>query len=311
MTPAEPISADRVEGLYGTPPQALVETAATALQLSPLIPGSGMLETMTETSLAGMAMLAPPGTIERRYALAAMLKALAPGAPFTVLAPKDRGGSRIGGELARFGCAFEESARRHHRICVGRRPDAVPDAIEEALAEGAPRLVEDLGLWSQPGIFSWNRIDPATALLLRVLPPLAGRGADLGCGIGVLGHGVLASIKVARLDLVDIDRRAVEAARRNLGDPRVGVHWADVAKGTGLTALDFVVMNPPFHDGGAEDRSLGQLFIRRAAEALRKGGHLWLTANRHLPYEPVLKPLFKHVNQVAEADGYKVIEAVR
>ena len=89
------------------------------------------------------------------------------------------------------------------------------------------------------------------------------------------------------------------------------MHWTDVAKGTGLAALDFVVMNPPFHDGGAEDRSLGQLFVRRAAEALRKGGRLWLTANRHLPYEPVLKPLFKHVTPVAEADGYKVIEAVK
>ncbi len=297
-------------GVYGLPPRSLVEVSPTARQLSPLIPGSDALETLEIASAGGMAMLAPPGTIERRYALAGMLRALAAGQPFTVLAPKDMGGSRLGGELARFGCAFEESAKRHHRICAGRRPEA-PEAIEEALAEGAPRIVSELGLWSQPGIFSWNRIDSGTALLLRVLPRLAGRGADLGCGIGILGHGVLASDKVTRLDLVDIDRRAVEATRRNLADARVVVHWADVAQGTGLAALDFVVMNPPFHDGGAEDRSLGQVFIARAAVALRRGGHLWLTANRHLPYEAVLKPLFKHTTQVAEADGYKVIEALK
>ena len=31
-------------------------------------------------------------------------------------------------------------------------------------------------------------------------------------------------------------------------------------------------MNPPFHDGGAEDQSLGKAFIQSAAKMLRKGG---------------------------------------
>ena len=46
-----------------------------------------------------------------------------------------------------------------------------------------------------------------------------------------------------------------------------------------------------------------------AAKALRKGGVCWLTANRHLPYEGVLKPLFKRVTPKVEAAGYKVYEA--
>jgi 16S rRNA (guanine1207-N2)-methyltransferase len=296
-------------GLFGHPPAGLVAVPPNAQQFSPLIPGSANLTDVPERTLAGMVMLAAPGTLERRHDLAAMLVALAPGAPFTVLAPKDMGGARLAGELTRFGCAFEESAKRHHRICIGTRP-ADPEGLSEALAEGAPRRADTLdGLWSQPGIFSWNRLDPGSALLLQELPRLAGRGADFGCGIGVLAHGVLASDKVTALDLVDIDRRAIEAARRNVGDPRARFAWADVLALRDLKALDFVVMNPPFHDGGAEDRGLGQAFIRRAAEALRPGGHLWLTANRHLPYEAVLKPLFKSVRTAAEANGFKVFEA--
>ena len=295
-------------GLYGHPPSELAAVPDGAQQFSPLVPGSADLAAL-EGTLAGMILLAPPGTIERRHDLAAMLRALVPGAPFTALAPKDMGGARLAGELARFGCAIEESAKRHHRICTGTRPTTFA-GITEALAEGAPRRVEPLdGLWSQPGIFSWNRLDPGSALLLRELPKLAGRGADLGCGIGVLAHGVLASEKVVSLDLIDIDRRAVEAARRNVGDPRARFTWADVTAMRDLKGLDFVVMNPPFHDGGAEDRTLGQAFIRRAAEALRPSGHLWLTANRHLPYEAVLKPLFKTVRTAAEAHGFKVFEA--
>ncbi|MFB2351671.1 methyltransferase, partial [Priestia megaterium] len=78
-----------------------------------------------------------------------------------------------------FGLEVAEDARRHHRICEVVRPVA-PD-IAEALAAGAPRLSADLGLWTQPGVFSWDRIDPGTALLLARLPPQAGVGADFGC----------------------------------------------------------------------------------------------------------------------------------
>ena len=309
MTDASPKHTIPVHGLFGDPPPALADIAPGALQFSPLYPGSASLAATAAASLAGMVMLGAPGTVERRHDLGAMLMALAPGAPFTVMAPKDMGGSRLGEEVAHFGCDVTETAKRHHRICTGRRPATLPDTIVAAIEDGAPRRLDDLGLWSQPGIFSWNRLDPGTALLLATLPKLSGKGADFGCGIGLLAHGVLASPKIDRLDLIDIDRRAVEAARRNVVDPRVTVHWADVKIGTGLTGLDFVVMNPPFHDGGSEDKTLGQTFIRRAAEALRNGGHLWLTANRHLPYETVLKPLFKEVTLVAEANGYKIIDA--
>lgn len=295
-------------GVFGHPPPALVTVAPDARQFSPLTPGAADLSS-AEGALAGMAMLASPGTLERRHDLAAMLRALAPGAPFTVLAQKDMGGARLAGELQSFGCAVEASAKRHHRLCAGMRPVA-PTGLAAALAEGAPRRVETLGgLWSQPGVFSWNRLDAGSALLLAALPRLAGRGADLGCGIGVLAHGVLASPEVRALTLIDIDRRAVEAARRNVDDPRASFAWADVRDGVGESNLDFVVMNPPFHDAGTEARGLGQAFIRAAAAALRPGGRLWLVANRHLPYEGAMAPLFKSVRPLAEAHGFKVFEA--
>ena len=296
-------------GVYGTPPDALSEVVSGAIQFSPLLPGSSALEALEPGSLASLTMLAPPATIERHYAIALGLRALAPGAPFTFLAPKDRGGARLAAELEAFGCVVQDEARRHHRICTGLNP-AHPVGIEDALSEGAPRFIEELGLWSQPGVFSWDRIDPGSALLIRHLPALSGRGADFGGGTGVLSQAILTSAKVVKLSLYDIDRRAIEAATRNIVDARIDPRWADLRQpDAALAKLDFIVMNPPFHDGGAEDKTLGQTFIRRAAESLRNGGQLWLTANRHLPYEAVLKPLFKQVTVVAEASGYKIFEA--
>ncbi|MBB3020208.1 16S rRNA (guanine1207-N2)-methyltransferase [Microvirga lupini] len=297
-------------GVYGMPPAELAETPDGAIQFSPLLAGSAKLEEQPEGSLSEMLVLAPPGTVERRYTTALALRALAPGSVLTILAPKDKGGSRIAKELKGFGCAVSETSRRHYRICICERP-SLPTGIDEALAEGGPRLDEGFGFWTWPGVFSWNRLDPGSVLLEQNLPVFSGRGADFGCGIGVLARAILASPTVEHLAMLDIDRRAIEMAARNITDPRGDPRWADVRNGTGLKGLDFVVMNPPFHDGGAEDQSLGQSFIRQAAEALRAGGVLWLVANRHLPYEGVLKPLFRRVTLKVEAGGYKIYEALK
>lgn len=296
--------------VYGAPPEALVSVPTGSVQVSPLVPGGSDLEALAPGSLSGAVAAAPPGTIERRYTIARLLQALIPGAPLTLTAPKAKGGSRLRGDLEAFGCAVAETGSKHHRICQARRPDA-PTGLEAALAAGAPRYSEALGLWTQPGVFSWDRPDAGTGQLLVSLPPLAGRGADLGCGLGTLARAVLTSSAVTRLDLVDIDRRAIAAARRNVEDPRAGFHWADVRAAPQLASLDFVVMNPPFHDGGREDRALGQAFIRRAHQMLRPGGVLWLVANRHLPYEGVLDGLFARVTGRGEDGGFKVYEARR
>jgi 16S rRNA (guanine1207-N2)-methyltransferase len=286
----------------------LADAPADAVQLSPLIPGAASLEALEPGALAELVMLAPPGTVERRYSLALALRALEPGGRLKALALKDRGGSRLRKELESFGCAVIETVKSHHRICAAARPETIL-GLNEAIAEGAARVIQPFGLWSQPGVFSWDRVDPGTALLAQKLPAFTGRGADLGCGVGYLARAVLTSPKVERLALIDLDRRAVDAARRNVDDPRADFHWADATNGdVPLEKQDFVVMNPPFHDGGSEDRRLGQSFIRRAAVILRKGGVLWLVANRHLPYEAVLNELFSSVEVKADQGGYKVFE---
>jgi len=298
-------------GVFGSLPRELATPPAHATQFSPLHPGAAPLAACPKASLTGMTMLAPPGTIERRRALALALRALALDAELVVMAPKDKGGGRLAKELGSFGCDVAESVKHHHRICTARRP-AEPVGLEDAMNEGTARFVDEIGFWSQPGIFSWDRIDPGSALLASVLPELAGSGADLGCGYGFLARAILRSNKVKRLVLVDIDGRAVEAARLNIEDPRAVFLWADIRAATpALTSLDFVVMNAPFHDGGIEDRDLGRIFIQRAAASLRKGGSCWVVANRHLPYEAVMAPLFKELRPVTEQRGFKVYVAVR
>ena len=118
-------------------------------------------------------------------------------------------------------------------------------------------------------------------------------------------------IKPGQVVMLDGGTTAIQVARQNITDDRAKVWWSDARTLEAQGDKDFVVSNPPFHDGGAEDRRLGQAFIRKAAELLKKGGVAWIVANRHLPYEAELDAAFKRVRLVAEAGGYKLFEAVK
>jgi 16S rRNA (guanine1207-N2)-methyltransferase len=302
------MSASRT-ALYGQPDHDLAPSAPDAVQLSPLVLGSTDIAAIPDESFDAVSVRAPAGAVERRFVLAQALRILAPNGRLTAFAPKDRGGLRLKKELEGFGCVVGESARRHNRICVVVRPTDTK-ALAEAITTGGPRRISEDGLWTQPGVFSWDRLDMGTNALLQVLPEFTGVGADFGAGIGILALKVLASAKVTKLSLVELDRRAIEVSKRNVTDPRAVFVWGDIRHDLGaLKDLDFIVSNPPFHEGGGEDKTLGQAFIASAASALRKGGSLWIVANRHLPYEAILNESFAKVGLVAEGGGYKIFEA--
>lgn len=296
-------------GTYGAVPRDLITVPSDSVQCSPLLPGSVLLDTWAAGSSSGLIVHAPPSTIERRAVLAYALRALAPEASLTAFAANTKGGTRIADELEAFGCTVEASHKRRHQIIATTRP-VVLTGIDDAIAAAAPRLLPNLALWSQPGLFNWDRIDPGSKLLLDHLPALSGRGADLGCGIGVLARAVRQKSTPPQITLIDIDRRALDMARRNVPGDGVDTLWADVRTARDLpTGLDFVVTNPPFHDAGEEDKALGQAFITQSVRMLKPGGTLWLTANRHLPYEATLRTHFESVDSIAQVDGFKIYAA--
>ncbi|MFN4288419.1 MAG: class I SAM-dependent methyltransferase [Brevundimonas sp.] len=279
------------------------------------MPGSDAFEDHADATLERVSVLAPPGALERLHVLAHALRVLKPGGVLDVMAPKARGGARLAKELAGFGVGGESEARAHHRRMIAVRPAEV-QGLAGTIARTGPQRVPVLGLISQPGVFSWDRIDPGSLMLARHLAgpggqdALAGRGADLGCGIGHLAIEALRSPQIAALRLIDIDRRAIACARANIKDARALIEWADV-RALPEADLDFVISNPPFHAAGEQSHGLGQMFLEKAALMLRRGGRALIVANRHLPYERTLSAHFSRVSTLEEGAGYKVIEAVK
>ncbi|WP_149589872.1 class I SAM-dependent methyltransferase [Tabrizicola flagellatus] len=180
------------------------------------------------------------------------------------------------------------------------------------LSDWAARPAEVAGFRTLPGIFSSDGPDPGSVLLAASLPDkLGGKVADLGAGWGFLAAEILKRPGVKRLDLVEAEADALDCARSNITDPRARFHWADATAWRPETLLDAVVMNPPFHTGRAADPALGAAFIRAARRMLAPDGSLWLVANRHLPYDPVLNDCFLDVREVAGDSRFRVIHATR
>ena len=167
------------------------------------------------------------------------------------------------------------------------------------------------GFVTRPGVFSADGPDAASVLLAGALPrDLPARVGDLGAGWGYLSHAVLARPSVQHLDVVEAEQVALDCAARNLGgDARVALHWADVLVFKPARPWGAVVMNPPFHNGRDADPALGLAFIRAAQKALAPDGVLWMVANRHLPYEPLLRELFRVVEEVTSDRAYRVFRA--
>ncbi|ARJ65522.1 16S rRNA methyltransferase [Magnetospirillum sp. ME-1] len=183
-------------------------------------------------------------------------------------------------------------------------------APAEWLDAARPRPVEGCNLVARAGCFSAEHVDKGSALLLDCLPEgLAGRGADLGAGWGYLSAEMLRRFPdITAIDLFEAEALALEDARANLaGDGRAAFHWLDV--GAGLPKCepyDWIVSNPPFHEGRKADPAIGQGFITAAWKAIRRRGKFVLVANRSLPYEAELRRRFREVTLLREADGFKV-----
>ena len=101
-------------------------------------------------------------------------------------------------------------------------------------------------------VFSSQRIDDGTLLLLENLPEVSGPVLDLGCGYGALGLPVAARWPQAKCLLIDRDLLAVAAAAHNAR--ALGLGNVEVRPGLGYRGLererfDLVLCNVPARIG--------------------------------------------------------------
>ena len=248
------------------------------------------------------------------FMLAQALNALVDGGLLVTVAANDAGGKQIESKLKQFGVSPHSLSKNKSRIVWAIQESIDPNIIEQHLQKGVSQKIkiEDYEFTTQAGVYGWNKIDKGSKLLIDNLPEnLSGIGADFGCGYGFLTTQILSKPnKLRKIYALEADYNALQCARENLKNyNQVEYNWIDLTTEVPIKNLDWIVMNPPFHEGKKADHQIGQKFIEKAYDSLKKKGYLYMVANTHLPYEKTLGHFFTSVEKIDEQQGYKILFA--
>jgi len=174
----------------------------------------------------------------------------------------------------------------------------------------------DLDLTTSNGIFSPERVDVGTQVLLGNVPtpPPGGHLLDLGCGWGPIALTLALESPHSTVWAVDINERALELVRinaRTLGLTNVNaVLPEDVPADVVFTTI---WSNPPIRVGKSELHGLLSTWLLR----LQPDSDAWLVVQRNLGSDSLhrwLETTFAAdltVTRAATSKGYRVLKARR
>jgi 16S rRNA (guanine1207-N2)-methyltransferase len=186
----------------------------------------------------------------------------------------------------------------------------------EPVVPSSPRSVPldlpglSLTLRADAGVFSANRVDPGTRVLLEELPEprVAGDLLDLGCGYGPIALTLAARNPGRTVWAVDVNTRAVELTRANAaaaGLDRVRAVLPDeVPAGTRFAGI---WSHPPIRIGKDALHTLLTGWLDR----LLSGGAAWLVVQRNLGADSLARWLTEHgypATRLRSRLGYRVLE---
>lgn len=191
-------------------------------------------------------------------------------------------------------------------------------AGEAQVRERTVRLRDrQYGVVTSSGVFSGDRLDRGTAVLLsRVPAPAVGEGdlaVDVGCGWGPVTLALAAEAPAADVWGVDVNARARDLTRENLR--RAGLTASVLSPDEAFAALDgrrirLIWSNPPVRIGKAalHDMLLTWLGL------LSDDGEAWLVVSRNLGADSLMKWLAAQghdVERAASSKGFRVLRVGR
>jgi 16S rRNA G1207 methylase RsmC len=174
----------------------------------------------------------------------------------------------------------------------------------------------DIEVTTANGVFSPERIDAGTAVLLgnTPAPPPGGNLLDLGCGWGPVALHLAIESPRATVWAVDVNERALDLVRRNASD--LGLTNVNACRPEDLPAsigFTSIWSNPPIRVGKNELHGM----LRRWLPRLEPGCDAWLVVQRNLGSDSLHRWLQGEFPQdfaflrAATNKGYRVLRCRR
>ncbi|WP_432797375.1 methyltransferase [Poriferisphaera sp. WC338] len=284
----------------------------------------------------------PKGRQYSRLLIAAAYQLLVPNGRLYLVGQTKLGAKTIIKDAAQcFGNSETLITKKHCRVAYCIKTDVVSRPTDWMLIPGnTPGSThqytfkhqrQDITIQTQPGVFSYDDLDPATALLLDHMTVKPGECVwDVGCGAGPIG--ITAAYQgAAHVRLSDVDYHALRLAMLNLAKHDL-VDKTDIYAATSLgiqhrlslgvqgqvklsplpdesKTFDLIVTNPPFHSQHEHDTRMLKHLLGAARDHLSDTGRLLVVANAFLPYPRMFaKASFTH-EILAETASFRLYQA--
>ena len=168
----------------------------------------------------------------------------------------------------------------------------------------------DFEFMTDNGVFSKKGLDFGTRSLLETIDTnaITGNVLDFGCGYGPIGI-YIARMTNAHVHMIDINRRSLKLARKNvnLNHVNVTIYESNIYENV-TEKFDYIISNPPIRVGKT---ILYKIFFE-AKEHLNKNGKLIIVINKDQGAKSVMKDLEKEyqVHLLDKNKGFYIIEAI-
>ena len=156
------------------------------------------------------------------------------------------------------------------------------------------------------GVFSPEKVDYATDLLMQNIESSAGKLLDLACGYGPIGI-ILGKTFGCNITMSDVNRRALELAKMNR--EMNGVN-AKIIESNGLANIDgefdIITLNPPIHAG----KDVCYKMYEGAAQHLTFDGKFYIVIQKkHGANSTITKlcEIYKSVETIYKKKGYYIL----
>lgn len=171
---------------------------------------------------------------------------------------------------------------------------------------------KEYNLFSDNGVFSKDKFDYGTRLLLESIDieGLSGNILDLGCGIGVVGIILKTINKNVNIDMVDVNERAIELSKENMVISNINnnVFISNVYENVNCK-YDYIITNPPIRAG----KEIIRKFLLGSYEYLNNNGILYFVMRKDHGVKSMIKELESNFNvEVVNRDkGFYIIKCLK
>ena len=160
------------------------------------------------------------------------------------------------------------------------------------------------------GVFSKDGLDFGSRLLLEVIPreEVGGKILDMGCGYGVFGI-VLARVTSHRVDMVDVNHRALHLSKRNAKlngvSDLVSIFESNCYSNIS-EKYSTIITNPPIRAG----KKIVYDIVMNARNYLEEGGNLYLVIRKEQGAKSLIVDLEKvyTVKVLEKKKGFFIIQ---